>query len=477
MRTAVYLRMSRDDTGEGRGIDRQREDCEQLVERRGWIIAEVLPENDTSASGKARRPQFDRLVQMIRAREVEAVVAWSLDRLTRNRRDTVALIEAAQEAGTTIALCRGSDMDMSTPAGRLAAEILASVARNEIEVKSDRQRRAAEQAATNGQRTGSRRPFGYTSDMKPHRHEAKLVRAAYADLLSGKPLAAIAREWREAGISTPQNRRGEHSNEPGRWTGQVLSRALRKPVYAALRPGPATRNKWGAYTGDLVPATWKPLVSEETWRAAQDLMDDPDRRTSGGARALLTGVALCGTCGLTVQAGGAATTQPYAIYRCQSMKHISRRGDVIDAYVSRVMLARLSRKDAAELLHDGDRPDVGELRAEANALRRRIDLLATNLDIDERTLARRDKALREKLTGVEAQLVDAGRVDALGPLVTADDIAAVWNGLGVDRQRAVVDLLMTIRIPSLGRGVRGYRVVDGEVVIDPETVEIEWRQG
>ena len=46
----------------------------------------------------------------------QVVIAWALDRLTRNRRDTVRLIEACQRHGVTIALVRGSDMDMSTPA-------------------------------------------------------------------------------------------------------------------------------------------------------------------------------------------------------------------------------------------------------------------------------------------------------------------------------------------------------------------------
>ena len=55
-----------------------------------------------------------------------------------------------------IALVRGSDIDMSTPAGRLSADILASVARHEIEQKADRQRRAVEQAVE--PRPSGRRP-------------------------------------------------------------------------------------------------------------------------------------------------------------------------------------------------------------------------------------------------------------------------------------------------------------------------------
>ncbi len=62
-----------------------------------------------------------------------------MDRITRNRRDTLRLLEVGQQAGSTIALVRGTDLDLSTPAGRLTADMLAAIARNEIEVKSDRQ--------------------------------------------------------------------------------------------------------------------------------------------------------------------------------------------------------------------------------------------------------------------------------------------------------------------------------------------------
>jgi site-specific DNA recombinase len=433
------------------GVNRQREDCEQLARQRGWRIVAVHRENDVSAAGKHARPEFEAVLRALESGEADAVVAWTLDRLTRNRRDTVRLVETCEKARATVALVRGSDLDMATPSGRLVADLLAATAKAEIDTKADRQRRAAEQAAEQGRRVGGRRPFGYTKTMTRHKREAVAVRWAYAELLAGASLGTIARNWNARGLHTPQERR---DGTPSPWTPKSVSRVLRNPAYAGLR----------AHRGQIVgPAAWKPLVDESTWRAAQTVLGDPSRRTPGGPRALLTGLARCGTCGQTVHVSGGR----YPVYRCRSMTHINRRAEPIEEFVEAVVVERLSRPDALELLTVHDRPDVGALHAEADQLRRRIDALADNLELDEVTLARRVRALRTKLTGVEGKLADAGRVDVLGPIVTGADAGKAWAALDVDRKRAVIDLLFTVTLLSPGRGVRQF---------DPRSVEITWRQ-
>ena len=456
VRATVYLRQSQDRTGDELGISRQREDCQTLAAARGWEIATLRLDNDVSAFGRRTRSGFEALLDDIETGRVGAVIAWSLDRLTRNRRDTVRLIETCERHAVHIALVRGSDIDMSTPAGRLSADILASVARHEIEQKADRQRRAVEQAVEQGRRVGGRRPFGYTLKMTPLKREAAAVRWAYAELLAGASLGSIARDWNARGLHTPQGRRDGTS---ATWTPQVVSRTLRKPTYAGLR----------AHRGRIAgKAAWPALVDESTWRAAQAVLNDPSRRTPGGPRALLTGLARCGVCGLPVHSGGGnAAERNYRVYRCRSMAHINRRAEPIEDYISAIVVERLRRADAIDLLTVNDRPDVAALHSQADGLRRRIEALADDLGLDEVTLARRVRALRTKLAEVEGKLADAGRVDVLGPLVTGDDVFKVWASLDVDRRRAVIDVLMTVTLLPPGRGAR---------VFDPQTVAIEWRQ-
>jgi DNA invertase Pin-like site-specific DNA recombinase len=469
---ALYLRQSMDRTGEALAISRQRTDGRDLADRRRIRILHALADNDRSAAGRKRREGFERLLQLVERREVRAIVAWSLDRLTRNRRDTVRLIEACQKAEVSIILVRGSDMDLATPAGRLAADILASVARHEIEVKSDRQTRAQRQAAVDGRRVGGRRPFGYDGDgVTVRESEATAVRAGYRAVLSGVSLSEVAREWNQAGHVTPQRRR---TGEASPWRRDSVRDLLLNPRYAGLRGYAPTPERGRRKVEVMGAAEWRGVVDEATWRAVRAVLtDEARRRAPNGGIALLSGLALCGVCGeqtgATVHSGG-STTRGVRTYRCsQSLGHVARRGDPVDRFVSDIVIERLSRPDARELLIDSQQPDVAQLRDDAVALRSRLDSLAVDFADGELTASQLRTAterVRTNLAAVEARMADAGRVDVLGPLVSADDVRAVWDTLSVARRRAVIDTLMVVTVCPPGRGVRTF---------NPDTVGITWR--
>jgi DNA invertase Pin-like site-specific DNA recombinase len=461
----VYLRQSLDATGDGLAVARQREDSVALAERRGWPVLEVVTDNDLSARGKVRRPGFERMVELIQAGAVDVVIAWDMHRLTRNRRDTLRLLEACEQAQILLALVRGSDIDMATPSGRLVADILAGVARGEIDTKSDRQRRAHQQAAQLGVRKSGRRPFGYEPDGVVVRLvEARALKAGYEALLSGAKLGAIARSWNEAGLTTGQaGWKGERRGVASPWRTHSVRTVLLNARNAGLR----------AYRGEVVgPAVWPAIVSEETWRAAVAVLRDPGRRTApkSPAAALLTGCALCGVCRGVVHGG--ATVRKVRTYRCRDhYGHLARQAEPVEAYVTAVVLARLARPDAADLLVDRRRPDVDVLRGDAVALRARLEELAAAFadgEVTRSQLRIGSAKARTRLAEVEAEMADAGRVSVLGPLLAAADVAAHWEGMSLAARRGVVGALAEVVLLPPGRGVRTFR---------PETVQICWHEG
>jgi hypothetical protein len=162
-------------------------------------------------------------------------------------------------------------------------------------------------------------------------------------------------------------------------------------------------------------------------------------------------------CGGTVHGGGATRGQG-RIYRCsKSYGHVSRRAEPIERYVAEVVVERLARDDAADILVDHDRPDLDQLRSEADQLRRRMDALADEYAADTITLAQLTRAterLRARMTEIEEKMAATTRVDILGPLVTAGDARAAWDRLDVDRRRAVIGVLMSVVIHPPGRGTR-----------------------
>lgn len=494
-----YARASQDRTGEELSVSRQHEDHRALAGERGVRILAELTDNDVSAAGKRRRPEFETALTLVKRGEASIIIATDMSRLTRGKAlDEARLLELGLKTGLKLWFKRAPDLDLSTAAGRYTASILIANARHEIEQKSERQRRASIQAAEQGRRTGGRRPFGYEPDgMTVRETEAKAVRDAYDAVLSGVPLGRIATDWNGRGLRTPQrlyvhgcdgtcaptvrprecprHELGEHSQ----WTAQTVRPLLLNPRYAGLRAHLSETKREGG--GDprklrlqsiVGAAAWPALVDEETWRAAVDTLTDPSRAKPGRSpRGLLTGVARCGVCGATVHRGGAVSPRgkdSYPMYRCSgSTGHVGRKAQPVDQYVGQVVTGRLSRPDAAALLIDRQRSDAAELRTAAQALRARLDGLAglyTEGVLTEAGVRRESQRLRQRLAEVEALQVNAGRADLLRPLVGVDAEEA-WKGMDVDRQRLVVETLMTVTLLPPGRGTRTFR---------PETVVIEW---
>jgi DNA invertase Pin-like site-specific DNA recombinase len=475
--TVIYLRQSQDRTGEELGVSRQREDARKMAELRGWHVVAEHVDNDISAAGKRIRPGFEAVLTAVQDGLATCVVAWDMTRLTRNSRDRLRLLELGKRHGLTVAFVRGTDLDLSTPAGRLTADILGSVAQHEVDQKSDRQRRAALQAAEQGRRIGGRRPFGYEPDgMTVREAEAAAVVSGFEAVLAGVALGRIAAEWNTRGLLTPQPRR---DGSPSAWTAQTIRAMFLNPRYAGLRSHvtehmlESMNPRVARLNGIVGPAAWEPLVSEETWRAAVEILTDPSRANlPRSGRGLLTGVARCGVCGATVHRGAAPARggRPgHTTYRCRAaMGHVGRAARPVDEYVSELAVQRLQNPDAAQLLAGDSRPDAAKLRREARALRVRLDSLAGLLAdgvLTETGVRRESSKLRAKLAEVEAAQAVAGRVDVLGQLVGAPDVRAVWEGLGVGRQRAVIETLMTVTLLPPGRGTRTFR---------PESVVIAW---
>jgi DNA invertase Pin-like site-specific DNA recombinase len=471
VRAAVYVRISLDKTGEELGVTRQREDAEQLITRRGWTVHAVYVDNDKSAT-RGRRPQWEAMVEQIEAGQIEVVVGWTLDRILRSGRDRLRMLELGKEHGITIAPVRGSEMDLSTPAGRLAADILGAVALHEVEAKGDRQRRAAQQAAENGRPPAGSVPFGFAPNRIDHHPEqAEAIRKAYTAILAGSSLAGIARRWNEQGLLSGRTRRGRVApGTPSQWRAETVRVLLLKPRNAGLRE----------YRGEIVgPSNAKPIVGVETWHAARAILTERavDRVMPGGRR-LLSGIAACGVCDEWIYAGG--NRLGHGSYRCRSKGHVARRADHADAYIEGgvigdeelrgVVVERLSQPDAIDLLPREDVVDIAQLRKRVRDLRARLDAVAVEFAEDEtvtpqqlRTITDR---LRVKLADAEAELASAGRTSVLAPLVTAEDVEHVWRRMDTAQRRAVIFELMDVTLHPTGQGAR---------VFDPATVEIRWK--
>ena len=442
----MYLRQSRDALQTGLAVERQRQDCEKLAAERGWDVIRVLIDNDLSASSGVRRPGYEELLRLVDERSIDVIVVWHIDRLMRRLSDLENVIQRCELAKVRVATVSG-DLDLSTDAGRLVGRILSSVAQGEVERKSARQKRAALQAAESG-RPPARRAFGFTNGGHDP-VEAAALREVYRLVLAGTTLVAATR-W--------LNDRGHRTTMGNPWDRSSVRSMLLNPRNAGLR----------AYHRAVVgPGDWEPIVDESIWRAVVELLTDPSRTPRhSGTRWLGSGLYRC-HCGSAVRVNYSHAGR--RVYQCSTAGHLSRLAAPIDDLVGEVVVARLRRPDVMALLCE-EAPDVEPLRAEAAALRLRLDQLATDYAAElltGRQVRVASELLGGKLEAAEKRLADAGRASRLGPVVTSPDPGQAWLDSDLSVQRLIVDTLATVTV------LPGER---GRAAFDPESVRIEWRQ-
>lgn len=441
-RTALYLRISLDQTGEGLAVERQRKATQRLARQRGWQVVSTF-EEAVSAAGKKTRPQFAAMLDAIARGEIDAVVAWQLDRLARNARDRLALVEACREHDVIIALVQGSDMDPTTASGRMTIGILGEVAEHEIAVKSERQTAAAHQRAEKGRPPLGTRLTGYTPQGEVVPDEAELVRRVFKMFVAGETLRSISRALTDENVATRTGRP---------WNPSSIRGILTNPRYAgrAIYQGKTTGQQ----------GNWEPLVSGDVFDVTQARLTDPRRvtnREGTDRKHLGSGLYLCAVCDEPVSSWSQGR------YRCRNGAHVNRAQKPVDDWVRTVIAARLRREDAADLLKPAA-ADLQPLFDQLDRLRERQ--AATDADYDADLidgLRYRSKTARTQaeMAEVQRQLASWGTPGALADALAAPDPAAAFLDAGLMTQRAIVDALCTVRLHP---GHRYSRVFDESTV-------------
>lgn len=486
LRAVLYIRMSMDRTGDGAGLERQEQACRALALARGWKVVDVVDDTISATTTRlADRPGWRRVVQKIEAGEADLIVAWHLDRVTRSIKDLEFLIDLALERNIGLATATG-DIDLTTDVGRMVARILAAVASAETERKAERQILANDLRVASGNPQWIRRPFGYEMDGTLREAEAAAVRKAYHDVLAGKALTTVAREWNEMGFRTsapdastarPRAPRRNDYRPSGRWNNVAVRALLRAPRNMAKS------TLYGEIVGD---GSWTPIVDEPTWRAMDSFLTDRERpdSTLGKLANLLSGIATCTVCGGPM---GASKRGDAPIYVCKGQSdETAGRGhcqipiDFADGVIMSRLIQQMKHTGRVTFRPQPVSVDLTPLKAREME----IEVLMAEL-VEDRSAGLIDRVallagtatLREELADIRRSLAEVG---GYAP-TRAIDIAAAcdeFTQLSLGEQRAVLrEAFAFIRMIPRGKG----RPKTGQPIWRAELIETDftpaWSRG
>jgi site-specific DNA recombinase len=457
LRAAIYARISLDKAGEAAGVGRQTEGCRDLAEREGWVVENVLVDNDLSAYSGAHRPEYEQLLDLARRGQIDVIVAYHPDRLYRRLADLVELTKVVAHAGVEIRTVAAGHVDLNTASGRFTAQVLGAAAEHESARIGERVSMKHRQNAAEGNAHGGPRMYGYRrvarGQLEVVPDEAAVVREAAACVLRGESIASIVVDLNERGVPSALGRK---------WRPGSLSMVLKSGRITGLRESK------GVVVGD---GHWEPILDRNMWEHVRARITHAPigRRPRVN---LLAGMCRCAECGAvmatvserldkTLRPGQRAPRRTVACDKAN--RHGCGSNTVKADYVEQIVVdyvldalehtdiatarARRAGADAEQLVSSiaEDEQFLADLATDYGSRRiNRSQFLAAQDPIQQRLGVSRTKLDRVTL--------DPDIDNAVRERISAE----TWDDLDLDQQRALIRLFIDHVIIQKGKRGRTF---------------------
>ena len=291
-RCAIYTRKSTDEGLDQafNSLDAQREACAAFIlsqKHEGWSALPALYDDGGYSGGTMDRPALKRLIADIEAGQVDVVVVYKVDRLTRALSDFAKLVEVFDRREVSFVSIT-QQFNTTTSMGRLTLNVLLSFAQFEREVIGERVRDKIAASKKKGMWMGGQPPLGY--DVKDRKlvvneAEAETVRHIFDRYLELKSVLALQEEIVSEGIRSKRRVRSDGTV----YGNQVLGRgALYQMLQNRIYRGEIT------HKGSAYPGQHSAIIDQDLWDRVQATLAENRVERASGARgkqpSLLTGL-------------------------------------------------------------------------------------------------------------------------------------------------------------------------------------------
>src|SRR6266849_7474381 len=328
LRCAIYTRKSTEEglNQEFNSLEAQREGAAAYIASQrqlGWILVSERYDDGGYTGGNLERPALQRLLHDIKQGQIDCVLVYKVDRLSRSLLDFARLMEIFERHQVSLVSVT-QPLNTTSSLGRLTLNMLLSFAQCEREMIADRTRDKMSAARRRGKWTGGMPPLGY--DVPPegrrlvvNREEAEQVRAIFGLYAENPSLVAVSQELTRRGWCRKSWKTREGRQREGKpWDAANLRRLLTDPIFIG-------KAKLG---GEVFAGEHDGIVPKALFQKVQDLMRE--NRRSGGAvarnrhGALLRGLLRCSACDASMVHGW--TRKGRSLYRYYVCDKAHKRG-------------------------------------------------------------------------------------------------------------------------------------------------------
>lgn len=454
-KAAIYIRVStQEQANEGYSVQAQKERLINYCKARDWIIQDIYIDPGFSGSN-LERPAMKSLLNNLD--EIDLVLVYKLDRLSRSQKDTLHLIEDIFLVNDIDFVSMNESFDTATPFGRAMIGILSVFAQLEREQIKERSLMGRIERAKEGLYHGGWNvPTGYryipdTNELIIDDYEASQIKLIYKLYLEGKSMTAIRNFMSDSGYTTSY---GNYAHV------KTVSNILTAPIYTGKI----------VFQDKIFEGKHKAIIKQTDFDKVQIKVNKRKKLNvkQRPSRALLTGMIYCGKCGARYNYkfnnGG------YKYYTCysrsKSQRHMIKDPkcmnrnwniDELDNYIINNLFYLSSSKDNLIALFDSTIENNEKAISKNSALKqikqiekqisKLVDLYSMN-DIPIIEVTKKieqyyeEKESLEKLVNSCDEIVHT-KQDINNVWKSIENIETVWQNLELSQKRELLQLLIS----------------------------------
>lgn len=295
----IYTRVSTEEQKNGYSLEAQENTLKEYAKRKGYKVFDIY--RDGGYSGKNfDRPEIQRMFKDLNRGNLDVILIWKVDRLSRNNTDVVNLIDHELTPNNKTLVVTSIEMDSSSPTGYMFISLLGTFARYERATIIDRVNSGMKQRAENGHWNGGI-ILGYDSKDKKlvtNKEESQIVKDIFELRALGKGYKVIANTLNGKGLKTKKGKDFSIAGIKATVHNHVY---IGKTVWRKHAEWSTKRRKGKNEEPIIVQGHHQPIITEELWDKVQAVNEaqkksfTTNRNFNGNL--FLTGLLKCPKCG------------------------------------------------------------------------------------------------------------------------------------------------------------------------------------